>query len=104
MGQGPKTGRGAGFCSGYQVPGYANGAVYGYGGGFGRGYGRGAGAGHRGAWGAGRGFFRNGWAFGFDSVPVNERDALLTQSEYLEKELQAIKLRLEALDSNAKTE
>lgn len=52
-GFGPMTGRGAGYCAGYSVPGYAN-PIPGRGGfGFGRGFGRGRG------W-FGRGFGR-GW-------------------------------------------
>ncbi len=43
MGQGPMTGRGAGFCAGYALPGYANAAIPGYGGRFGAGNGRGYG-------------------------------------------------------------
>lgn len=38
LGQGPLTGRGAGFCRGFDSPGFAD---AGYGGGFGRGGGRG---------------------------------------------------------------
>ncbi len=50
MGMGPATGRGAGFCRGYGMPGYANfgggrgwrsGRGAGFGGGFGGGFGRG---------------------------------------------------------------
>ncbi len=44
-GMGPMTGRGAGYCAGYQVPGYMNNAVPGRG--FGRGFGRGRGYGRR---------------------------------------------------------
>lgn len=46
-GFGPMTGRGMGYCAGYDRPGYAN-QDYGrgYGRGFGRGYGRGMGYGH----------------------------------------------------------
>ena len=43
-GAGPMTGRGAGYCAGYSVPGYVN-PVGGYGRGFGRGRGRGWGRG-----------------------------------------------------------
>jgi hypothetical protein len=57
MGRGPMTGRGAGYCAGYNMPGFANpnfprmgmgwgpGRGFGYGRGFGRGYGRGFGYG-----------------------------------------------------------
>ena len=48
-GAGPMTGRGAGYCAGYSVPGYVN-PVGGYGRGWGRGRGRGFGRG----WGRGR--------------------------------------------------
>ncbi|MCF7876688.1 DUF5320 domain-containing protein [Candidatus Bipolaricaulota bacterium] len=41
-GQGPKTGRGLGYCTGYSAPGYTKGRPRG-GGGFGRGRGRGFG-------------------------------------------------------------
>ena len=43
MGMGPMTGRGAGYCAGYPVPGYMNPA-----GGFGRGFGVSPGGGGRG--------------------------------------------------------
>lgn len=49
FGQGPRTGRIAGFCGGYDAPGYAN-PGYGFGahGGYGRGTGFGRGGGGRG--------------------------------------------------------
>ncbi|MBN1540207.1 MAG: DUF5320 domain-containing protein [Candidatus Thermoplasmatota archaeon] len=37
-GQGPLTGRGAGYCSGSGAPGYRNYATWGRGGGYGRGF------------------------------------------------------------------
>jgi hypothetical protein len=43
-GAGPKTGRAAGYCAGYSVPGYTN-PIRGYRRGFGRGWGRGFGRG-----------------------------------------------------------
>ena len=56
-GLGPMTGRAAGYCAGYPVPGYMNPIPgYGLGFGFGRGWGRG--------FGFGRGFGR-GWGRGF---------------------------------------
>ena len=57
-GLGPRTGRAAGYCAGYPVPGYMNPDVPGYGRGFGFGRGRGFG---RGFWGRGRGFWRRGY-------------------------------------------
>ena len=61
MGAGPRTGRAAGFCAGYDVPGYMN--PYGwYGGGWGRTRGFGGGRGR--GWGRGMGW-RHGWGGGF---------------------------------------
>jgi len=58
-GLGPMTGRAAGYCAGYPVPGYMN-PIPGFG--FGRGWGMGFGRG----WGRGRGFgFGRGWGMGF---------------------------------------
>lgn len=54
-GLGPMTGRAAGYCAGYPVPGYMN-PIPGYGRGWGRGFGRGRGRGF------GRGFGR-GWCW-----------------------------------------
>lgn len=108
-GMGPRTGRAAGFCAGYPLPGYANQAGgRGFGGGFGRGGGRG-----------GRGF-RNqycatgqtGWqraaaGYGYGpAVPFHpytpteeqETEMLRTQSEYLENELSGIRQRLQILE------
>jgi len=78
-GAGPRTGRAAGFCAGYGMPGYMNPGVGGYGAyGGGRGYGRGMGMGRGfgGGRGGGRGW-RNmyyatgqpGWARGGYSPP-----------------------------------
>ncbi len=58
MGQGPITGRGAGFCAGYALPGYANNAAPGCGGRFG--------AGNR--FGNGRGMGFRGRGFGFQAA------------------------------------
>ncbi|NLB34585.1 MAG: DUF5320 domain-containing protein [Elusimicrobia bacterium] len=62
MGQGPMTGRGAGYCAGYPSPGFMNVGPGGGGPGYGRGFGAGRGFGGRrgfragGGFGAGRGF------------------------------------------------
>jgi len=50
LGQGPRTGRAAGYCAGYGMPGYANPI-------WGRGFGRGRG------WGFGPGRGRGWWRF-----------------------------------------
>ncbi len=114
MGMGPMTGRGAGYCAGYGMPGYMNNIS---GRGFGMGFGRGAGFGGRGGRGGGFGF-RNrfyatgvpGWAWYGGSVaapyqksdPELEKQALGNQAEMLQAELDAIKNRLEEL--NTKTQ
>lgn len=113
MGMGPITGRMAGYCAGYNVPGYMNNIP---GRGFGMGFGRGAGFGGRGGRGGGFGF-RNrffatgvpGWswyggmaAFDQKADPEFEKQALGNQAEILQSELDAIKKRLEEL--NAKTQ
>jgi len=98
-GMGPMTGRGAGFCAGFGVPGFANagggrgffgrGRRMGYGRGMGRGFGW-AGAGNAGAY----------------PVPVGqtltqeqELESLKGQAESLENSLSQIKTRIEALQS-----
>ena len=119
-GMGPMTGRAAGFCAGYPVPGYMNpvgGRGYGgwgrgfRGGGFGRGRGFGwAGAGYgMPAWGGSvspyvYGGAVNPYAYGgapFAPVitPEQELDGLKGQAEYLEDSLDGIKKRIEELES-----
>jgi len=115
-GMGPMTGRAAGFCAGYPVPGYANPVGgRGMGMGWGRGWGRGRGFG----WGrAGYGLPAYGssvnpYAYGgtvnpyaYGSVPFaptiapqQELDGLKGQAEYLEDALDGIKKRIEELES-----
>ena len=97
---GPMTGRGAGYCGGFGMPGYA---VPGGGRGFGRGMGRGFGLGF------GRGI---GWARGNDAIPFAppaglkpgadvERWNLERQAEILEEELQSIRGRLDTLGARS---
>lgn len=103
-GFGPMTGRAAGFCAGHGMPGFANqGSGRGLGFGYcrGRGFGRGMGSG-RGP-GRGLGFFgpaEANPAAGFHpespvSNPEREKAVLSARAEYLEKELAAIRERLE---------
>jgi len=73
-GKGPKTGRGLGYCGGYDSPGYTRGTPRGMG------YGRGA----------GRGFGRG---FGWNRVPANQN----TQDNELKEEVNALKKIVEAL-------
>lgn len=117
-GQGPRTGRGMGYCSGYATPGYMNPGP-GMGFGMGRGLGGGRGGGGRG--------WRNmyyatglpGWAradwlpaygqppvtpYGVGPAPVNEAEVLKAQAEYFEQALDDIKTRLAELERKAKEE
>ncbi len=113
-GAGPMTGRAAGYCAGYSVPGYMN-PRRGYSRGFGRGWGRGFGRG----W--GRGFGRGWYAYPPPAIiqptypyvypPVaqqhtpeqevaaleNYREELTAEKADLEKEIVAIKDKIEEL-------
>ncbi len=81
-GMGPMTGRAAGFCAGYDRPGFANPGV-----GSGYGMGRGMGRGFRG--GFGRGFGRG---FGhYHAIPVNYGVPVSWNAPTREQELAALK-------------
>jgi hypothetical protein len=103
------TGRGAGFCAGYDVPGYMNPAP-------GRGYGRGAG------WGVGGGRGWRHWYYAtglpgwvrFGGMPMwgvppayagptpqQEMDMLKQQAQTLKAELDAINERIAAFGAQA---
>jgi len=114
-GFGPMTGRAAGFCAGYPVPGYMNpigGRGY-WGWGRGRGFGRGFGWARAGygwpAWGGAAHPYAYGGAvtpYGYGGVPFapgltaqQELDGLKGQAEYLEDTLDGIKKRIEELES-----
>ena len=94
-GMGPMTGRGAGYCAGYSVPGYMNP----YGGRFGSGMG----------WGRrfGPGYFNPAgtWAVpvgGYNPFPYTkdqEKQALENQVKFLESQIKAVQERIEKLDS-----
>lgn len=86
-GMGPRTGRGAGFCSGFDRPGYMNGGAgtgYGYGRGMGRGYGRGFGYGYAPVGG-----------FAAPYVPYSKE----TEKGYLENEISVLKEQLKASEA-----
>ncbi len=93
-GLGPMTGRGAGFCAGYNTPGYAN--PYGgrFGGRAGYGFGRGRGAGY--GRGYGRGFRWNAPVYGaapmYAPAPISKDD----EKKYLENEIDIIEKELKA--------
>jgi len=109
-GMGPMTGRAAGFCAGYSVPGYATPVGgRGMGMGFGRGRGGGFGRGRGFGWGrAGYGLPAYGSAvnpYAYSGVPFvptvapqQELDGLKGQAEYLVDALDGIKKRIEELE------
>ncbi len=102
-GMGPMTGRRAGYCAGYGVPGYMNdvpvrGRGYGYGWGYGRGYGRGYGYGAR--WGAG--YHGAGW-YGPPVTPENEKVFLENEMKYLEQRQKDLRKRLDELKHEERT-
>ena len=111
---GSRTGRGAGYCAGYNVPGYANP-------GFGRGF---WGMGRGGGFGGGRGY-RNmyyytglpGWArygeapyaapygaqpFASQTTPEQELDYLKEQAKYFQDSLGNINKRIDELEKETK--
>ena len=112
-GLGPRTGRGLGYCFGFQAPGCVSlgpglgtGRVFGLGRGFGRGLGRGFGIGH------GRGFWRprvgGFWGYphypmtAFPSQPGREEKAvwLADQAKNLEQQLLQVQKRLTELEKD----
>jgi len=98
LGAGPRTGRAAGFCGGYEMPGYANPVT-----GFGRGMG----------FGRGRGWRFRGWAgsgvspWGAQPMytgsgpvsPEQEKEILTQEAEALQRELNTINKRLSDLET-----
>jgi len=94
MGMGPMTGRGAGYCAGFGIPGYAN-TVLGHGFGGGRGW--------------RHCFYATGlpgWArFGGYAAPYSqpdpkmEKQALKNQADALQSELDLVKKRLSEIES-----
>ncbi len=110
-GFGSMTGRAAGYCAGYPVAGFMNRF---FGGGFGRGGGRGwrnrfyatgLTGWQRGALGGGTPYATD-YAPPFPSAVTKEQqvDALKSQAEYLESELQTIRKRIEELVDKASKE
>ena len=111
-GMGPMTGRAAGYCAGYSVPGYMNPipgrGYYGYGRGF---RGRGGGRGWRNwyyatgqpgwlratsglpAWGGASSYYPPD-----EITPQQETEALKKESEYLKQDLKEIEERIKELE------
>jgi ribosomal protein L15 len=114
LGMGPMTGRAAGYCAGYDMPGCTNPIP---GRGTGMGFGRGRGFAGRGFGGGGRGrrnwFYATGlpgWMrFGAYGVPYQKPDsevekaALKNQAEALQAELDLIKKRLSEIEDERAT-
>ena len=117
-GQGPMTGRGAGYCAGYNMPGYANPiGGRGFGRGMGRGFGRGFGRGMGRGFGRGYGYYGPDNypqepyypAYGPGTVPAYQEPAPEEEKVYLEnlvkgmeKELGDIKARIKELAKKEK--
>jgi len=116
LGAGPRTGRSAGYCAGYNMPGYAN-PVGGWGAGRAGGFGYGAGFG-RGGYGHGwrNRFFATGVpgrAMGYGYQPAyavpdfgreDERSFLMEQAEYFKASLEDINKRLDKLQSRKESD
>jgi hypothetical protein len=100
-GNGPMTGRGAGFCAGYATPGYMMNS------GFGQGFGRGGGRGRR-NW-----FYATGmpgWMRAAQGMPAfggimnpsatkDEKAMLKEQAEFMKKQIDEIQKRIDQLGS-----
>ena len=92
QGMGPMTGRAAGYCAGYDAPGYADSAP-------GRGYGRGM------AWrrgGRGRGGQRGGgrgWGY---AGPAQPAPAPVEEKTFLEQEVAGLRAQLAYLEERLK--
>jgi hypothetical protein len=115
-GMGPMTGRAAGYCAGYPVPGYMNPIGGRMGLGRGRGFGRGRGWGR----GFGRGFgfrgavypyaygapyypaFYSGYPYAPELTSQQEADMLKDQAKAMQDELKTINDRISELASAAK--
>ena len=116
-GWGPMTGRGAGFCPGYPVPGFANPA---WGRGGGRGFGHGGFGGGGGGWrhrhgyhAAGMPGWQRAWMGGVPYAPPfpvsfgpvmtreQELEALKSQAKYFEQALEDLRGRINEVESAA---
>lgn len=105
VGLGPMSGRAAGFCAGYPVPGYANRYSWWRGPRAGGPWGR-VGRGRAAAWGAGWGWGPGCgpvWAGAADEPEIEER-VLRRQAKFLKKRLTAVEQRLEQLAGRGTTD
>ena len=106
MGMGPMTGRAAGFCAGFNMPGYMNPIPgRGFGMGFGRGFGRrlGGGFGWRNRYYA---TGMTGWQQAADVMPQMSREQeivmLKNQADSLQNTLDAVNKQLRELEADNK--
>jgi hypothetical protein len=112
-GAGPMTGRAAGYCAGYPVPGYMNPIPgrgrFGFGRGWGRGFGRGGGRGWRHwywatglpGWGRepyGYPAYGSPYPYGQEVTPKQEMDLLKQEAEALKTQLEDIQSRIDTLE------
>jgi hypothetical protein len=117
MGLGPMTGRAAGYCAGYNMPGYMNpipgGGFWGWGGrGGGRGwrhwyYATGLPGWARAAWGLppwGAAPYPYAAPIPSEAAPEAELETLKAQAGFLERTLQALRRRIEKLEGESKAE
>ena len=108
QGLGPRTGKGAGYCSGFGMPGFMNPVPGGAGIGFGRGRGMGCQS-----FGGGRGWRHSYWATGLpcwtragygyppyvaDLTAKDEMDMLREQAKFLKEQLDDIQGRISTLE------
>jgi hypothetical protein len=100
LGQGPRTGRGFGYCTGNDAPGYFRGYCGGRGPGMG--YGRGMGRGRGFHAGRGYGFFNPAFSAGYPWMASMSKEdeirMLKSQVEGLDRSRKAIEKRLEELE------
>jgi len=80
LGMGPRTGRGLGYCSGFDSPGFVKGPGWGFG--WGRGWGRG---------------WRWRWLWFMGGAPFEEPDPA-TEKEWLKAEAESLKRRLAEIE------
>jgi len=99
-GMGPMTGRAAGFCAGYNVPGFMN--PYGgrMGGGFGRGRGRGWGSGYYPPQ-YGPAPYGGTYAQPAPYSADQEKEALQNQVKYFQDQIEAMQKRINDLESES---
>ena len=108
FGMGSRTGRGLGYCSGYDAPGFAGfrpGMGRGFG--FGRGPGRGPGRGFRA--GFGPGFGRVGWGMGagydpYPPSPEQEKQFLVSEAQELKNALSNLEKRISEIEKQNQSE